>query len=256
MLSLEEIKNYFPGDVYNERISMIREYLQYKILEIIFQNDISSKLIFIGGTALRIAYNTQRFSEDLDFDNKGLTEEEWNSLGADLIYKLGLELQVEIDSRRNKTVFHHDLKFPGLQHRYEISGHKNQKLLIKVDSEDQKINYKYDLITISKFGIQIKIKVMPLDVALSQKIRAMMDREMGRDLFDISSIAPRTKPNYEYLEAALGIKTSIELKEKIIDRCKNFDFNSLEHRAKKFLFREQEINKVRDFLDFVKHHEF
>lgn len=257
MINLSEITSQFPEYVHADKLGMVREYLQYKILEIVFNHEVSSKLVFIGGTALRIAYNTQRFSEDLDFDNKGLTLEDWNQFGEDLLRTIRLELpNAEIDSRVNKTVFHHDLKFPGLLHDYGLTGHKNQKLLIKMDSENQGIDYKYELMTINKFGIQTKVKVMPLDVALSQKIRALMDREMGRDLFDISSISSRTKPNYDYLKQTLNIDNPKDLKEKILERCEELDFTTLEHRATTFLFKKNEANKIRDFRDFVKDHEF
>jgi predicted nucleotidyltransferase component of viral defense system len=40
----------------------------------------SENLSFIGGTAIRIVYGSQRFSEDLDFDNFGLTFEQFENL--------------------------------------------------------------------------------------------------------------------------------------------------------------------------------
>jgi predicted nucleotidyltransferase component of viral defense system len=59
---------------------MLREYLQYKILATIFSHPLAQKLCFIGGTCLRIGYHSQRFSEDIDFDNRGLTPIEFETL--------------------------------------------------------------------------------------------------------------------------------------------------------------------------------
>jgi len=90
MISLKNIEKYYPD---NEKIfkrSILKEYLQYKISEIIFNSEYSEKLIFLGGTAIRIVYNN-RFSEDLDFDNLGLSEDDFTKLANKI--KKGLELQ-------------------------------------------------------------------------------------------------------------------------------------------------------------------
>ncbi len=257
MLSLEEIKRYFPEKSWNNQRDMLREYVQYLILKIIFKHSIGSKLCFIGGTALRIVYNTQRFSEDIDFDNNGFELSDWEDIGQEIQKQLNfLGLETEINSRKNKTIFHHDIKFTDILFKLGLSPHKNQKLKIKVDSENQGINYEARVFTLNKFNIVHKIRTLPLDIALSQKIRAFLDREMGRDVFDISSIAPQTKPNYDYLEQALNITDAKELKEKLIERCNELDFKNLVTRAKPFLFDMESAKHIELFPDFVKQHEF
>ena len=47
--------------------NIIREYAQHLFLSELYQLHGSLKLLFKGGTALRIIYNSPRFSEDLDF---------------------------------------------------------------------------------------------------------------------------------------------------------------------------------------------
>lgn len=47
--------------------NIIREYAQHLFLSELYQLPGSEKLLFKGGTALRIIYNSPRFSEDLDF---------------------------------------------------------------------------------------------------------------------------------------------------------------------------------------------
>jgi len=70
MISLQDIIQQFPPKLHNFPKAMLREYLQYKILASIFSSPIAQKLCFIWWTALRIGYNSQRFSEDIDFDNR------------------------------------------------------------------------------------------------------------------------------------------------------------------------------------------
>ena len=91
MLSLKNIEQYYPDNQKPFKRNILREYLQYKILEIIFNSKYAQDLIFLGGTVLRIVYNNSRFSEDLDFDNLKLTEEQFADLANEV--KKGLELQ-------------------------------------------------------------------------------------------------------------------------------------------------------------------
>src|SRR3989338_750520 len=58
----------------NKTRGILREYLQTLILSEIYNQKISSKLSFIGGTSLRLIRNLNRFSEDLDFDNLGAND--------------------------------------------------------------------------------------------------------------------------------------------------------------------------------------
>lgn len=258
MLELQEIKRNFPAEVQEEVKAMLREYLQVKILEVIFKSKIAPKLTFIGGTALRIVYKTRRFSEDLDFDNKGLTIDDWTSLGTLIeneLSKQGLKVEVR-KTRLNEEVFHHNICFPEMLYNFGLTPHRNQNFLIKADFQDQGVNYSSETYNLNYFDASTKIQVMPLDVALSQKFRAFFDREMGRDIFDISCIAPQTKPNYDFLRATLNINDSKELKEKVLRRCSELNLEELEARALPFLFKKEEISRIKDFPDFVKQHEF
>ena len=70
MILFEDIRKNFPESLSIEKNSrdMIKEALQYKALEIIFNRKEQSGFVFIGGTSLRIFHGIKRFSEDLDFD--------------------------------------------------------------------------------------------------------------------------------------------------------------------------------------------
>lgn len=84
MLSLREIRPYFPENLHRYPRFMIREYLQYKILEIVYESPFATDLCFLGGTCLRIVHGNRRFSEDLDFDNILLEEENFKDVAADI----------------------------------------------------------------------------------------------------------------------------------------------------------------------------
>jgi predicted nucleotidyltransferase component of viral defense system len=67
MLSFAQIQQFYPPQLHSFGSFLLREYLQYKILALIFNSDFATKFAFLGGTCLRIVHQTNRFSEDLDF---------------------------------------------------------------------------------------------------------------------------------------------------------------------------------------------
>ncbi|MGB3801491.1 MAG: nucleotidyl transferase AbiEii/AbiGii toxin family protein, partial [Lewinella sp.] len=77
MIELTQIMRAYPEFLHDEREFLLREYLQYEILTIIFTSKFAHRYTFLGGTCLRICYGTDRFSEDLDFDNQDLTVAEF-----------------------------------------------------------------------------------------------------------------------------------------------------------------------------------
>ena len=86
MLTLTEIEKFYPDFLRVFKRFILREYLQCKILQIIFESEYAPHLTFLGGTCLRIAHGNKRFSEDLDFDNFRIKEDAFENV-AQLIKK-------------------------------------------------------------------------------------------------------------------------------------------------------------------------
>ena len=117
MLDFQQIKKHYPDYLQGYERAIVREYLQCKILQAIFESNQGSKLSFLGGTALRIMHENQRFSQDIDLDNFNLS---WQSFG-EMIRKVEqfLELegfQVEINVVA-KDAFHCKVRFPELLYK-------------------------------------------------------------------------------------------------------------------------------------------
>jgi hypothetical protein len=62
MLDLAQIESYYPEPLRTFKRNLLREYLQYKVLEIIYDSKAGSRLAFIGGTAIHIIHGAPRFS--------------------------------------------------------------------------------------------------------------------------------------------------------------------------------------------------
>lgn len=258
MLSLSNIEKYYLEPEKSFKKSILREYLQYKILEIIFNSKISQQLSFLGGTALRIIYDNSRFSEDLDFDNFGITEKQFISLAKEI--KKGLELQgykVEIKNVF-KGAYRSYIRMPEVLFDNQMSDLREEKILIQVDTFPHVFNYKRDLKIINKFDVFTQIYTTPLDILLSQKIYAALNRKRakGRDFFDIVFLLSKTKPNYEYLEKKLSIKNGQELKKALISKISNFNFDKLAKDVEAFLINNEDSKKVKMFIPYIKSLEF
>ena len=93
MLDIKQIGSFYPEHIRKFKRNILREYIQYKILEIIYASEFGASLIFMGGTATHIIHGNTRFSEDLDFDNLGLGQKEFSGL-ARLLLQLRI-LQME-----------------------------------------------------------------------------------------------------------------------------------------------------------------
>src|SRR3989339_1322941 len=87
--------------------NIAREYCQHLFLSYFYKKIGAEKIVFKGGTALRIVFNSPRFSEDLDFStlNSGLvTVPEINRLVDDTIGNLrneGIECIKEVNPGTN-----------------------------------------------------------------------------------------------------------------------------------------------------------
>lgn len=253
MLSLSNIEKYYPENERPFKKNILREYLQCKILEIIFNSKIGQSLAFLGGTTLRIIYNNNRFSEDLDFDNFGLTEKQFISLVDEV--EEGLELQgYEVEIKNVfKGAYRSYIRMPNVLFNNKISNFQDEKIMIQIDTMPHDFDYIKDLKILNKFDVFTQIYVTPLDILLSQKIYAAINRSRakGRDFFDIVFLLPQTKPNYEYLEKKLGIKNGQELKRALTTKTSDFDFDELAKDVEPFLINTDDSKKVKMFIPYI-----
>ena len=252
MLDLNQIKDQYPEQLQGYEKAILREYLQYKILQAIFESNQASKLSFLGGTALRIIYGNNRFSEDIDLDNFGLS---WQMF-ADLIEKvkqfLALEgFQVQINSV-SRNAFHCYLRFPELLYQQGLSPHHQEKILIQVDTVAQDYDYQPDIKIINKFDVFTEIRVTPLNLLLSQKIFTAVNRKRtkGRDFYDISFLFSKTKPDFGYINKKMDIDSPERLREELLLRIADYDFKELADDVAPFLIRQNQVKQVLKFREF------
>jgi len=202
MLNLKQIESFYPENLRIYKKNLLREYLQYVILDIIYSSEYGSRLVFMGGTALHIIHGNRRFSEDLDFDNRGLCKEDLEGLSRNVLRKLELYgYSVEIENRY-RGCFRCLVKFPGIFYQYDISSHPLEKLTIQIDSEPQDVDYKAERVILNKFYIFLKVNSVPPEGLLAQKILAILNRPrpMGRDFYDAIFLFSKVNPDFKFLK--------------------------------------------------------
>ena len=253
MLDIKQIESFYPKQLRPFKKNLLREYLQDKILEAISESPLSHKLIFMGGTCIHMVHGSPRFSEDLDFDNPDIGRRDFKTLSQSV--KRTLELQGYTVELKNAygDAFRAYLRFPGLLHTSGISGHRDEKLLIQIDSEPQKVQYSSDKFILNKFDVFSRINIVPADILLAQKIFCIFNRSrpIGRDFFDVVFLLGKTRVNFDYLHEKLSIRNQTDLRQKLLSRCARLDFNRLAKDLEPFVYSKKELNRVLLFPDAI-----
>lgn len=184
-------------------LNIIREYLEMEVLYYLSQSELSETLIFYGGTALRLAHHSFRFSEDLDFlsiKNFKFKKKELNGI-LEMVAKENPGVKIEEVFEKRLTLF-------GLLHiKNKLLKHP---IRIKIEICKRKDGIKTEnLLLFSPISNkEIIFKTATLNSMYELKKTTIRKRNAARDWFD-----------YWYLSQKLG-------KDKEIS--KKFPFNKKE----------------------------
>jgi len=162
--------------------NVVREEYEMIFLKTLLESKWGKYLVFKGGTALRLAYNSLRFSEDLDFS---LTRKiDWPKL-KEVIKNESKQLPaVKLKDLRDKYFTYFGL--------FSIKeDYLPQPFLIKIEISKRVCKWKRDFdFTLS----QLSSPVTPLKTsgfvvtkkrAFLDKKKAVLERKKGRDLYDL-----------------------------------------------------------------------
>jgi predicted nucleotidyltransferase component of viral defense system len=231
----------------------IKEGLQDKILEFIYNSTSFNKLIFTGGTCLRKIYGLNRLSEDLDFDYSSSDGFDLNNFAKQT--EDTFEIKTKISGNR-QTVF---LKYPNsIFLRCDFSGSNIKPLdmsqsLILADNK------------------QFFVNTYTLPVLFANKIDAFLNRNFlkgkyqkipfkGRDIYDLFWLLQLSaksgytlKPDISRLSDIINIKEKIKEKIRLVE--KEFVFEDLFPliESKEYLdqFLQSFSNSITSQIDFV-----
>ncbi|HUS60167.1 MAG TPA: nucleotidyl transferase AbiEii/AbiGii toxin family protein [Nevskiaceae bacterium] len=234
----------------SKKKGILREYLQTKILEFIYQNPVSINLFFIGGTSLRLLHGMDRFSEDLDFDIRKISSLQLDKL-INNVYQRLIKENIEIDLYKNVTSkrTYYEFRFKNLLFPLKISNNKAEKLMVKFDFERFWQGQKREIILLKKYGFLINVVTVPLEQILVQKLFAYLHRKqtLPRDIYDVVWLFSReVKFDSTFLRKnKLSLDLITQAKEKFEKEKKQLKYFKL--KLKPFLINESDVNKL-DFF--------
>ena len=258
MISIDEIKSFFADSLRRNPSHleyMLKEYFHYRMLDLIFSGKYASRLSFIGGTNLRILHHIKRFSEDLDFDCFQLSRGEFIQLTDKVITRLreeGIKVEAEDKEKDLKiTALRRNVIFPGLLFELGLTGHREKKLLIKIECEPHHYRYEPTKPIIQKFNVFTQIFAPSPDILLSMKTGAVLERGKGRDYYDFIFLSGLTDPDFGYLDLKFGITHHAQLYERILESCETTDFEKKSRDFEKLVFDPAETRKVLLFKEYI-----
>lgn len=257
MIRLEQIKNFFPEGIQKNPIFnkyIVKEYIQLLILDYLSGTSFIKKITFIGGTNLRLIKGIDRFSEDLDFDCRNLSKEEFVDLTNHVIQRLkrnGFRVLVKDRESEKLQAFRSSICFPEFLFDLGLTGHKEERFLIKIESQDQKVNYQNQVVNIKGCGFFFPFPAPPDSVLCSMKIAAMLSRQKGRDFYDVIFLLSQTEPDYSYLSEKCGIHNLSELKSAVNDMLKKTDLTFKKRDFEHLLFNKDRSNIILRFGEFI-----
>ena len=263
------LEAYDIRDIYDRKNAM-KEIMQEIVLCGLSRANFFQEAAFYGGTALRIFYGLDRFSEDLDFSLK--TEDDAFDLAA---YFPALEKEVRSFGLNLTVEKKEKLRESNIQSAFLKGNTKEHLLLFYVDegftggvSTDEKIKIKFEIDvcppTHATFEHRYQLRPSPYSIDLydlpslfAGKIhavicRAWKNRVKGRDLYDyVFLLAKGAAVNLEHLRARLIQSDRIssdapfdlpEIKRMLYERFDAIDFAQARQDVEPFVRDRSSLN--------------
>lgn len=258
----EMLKKYNAINLLDKK-NAIKEIMQEIVLCGLSRAGFFEKAVFYGGTALRIFYGLDRFSEDLDFSLKtpdlNFNLEKYFPILEREVNALGLNVKIE---KKEKT-FNSAIKsafLKGNTKEHLLLFYSNDKL--ENINPDEVIKIKFEIDTnpppFATFETKYKLEPSPYEISLydlpslfAGKIgavlcRAWKSRVKGRDLYDyIFYLQKNATFNLKHLQARLAQAEFIEKDKQLtledVKEMLNQKFDSIDYEEAK-----------KDVIPFVK----
>ncbi|MBL7169402.1 MAG: nucleotidyl transferase AbiEii/AbiGii toxin family protein [Candidatus Aenigmarchaeota archaeon] len=181
-----------------------RDYIQLVFLSLLFSK--TQEFIFKGGTCLRIVYNSNRYSEDLDFnfnsDRKDVLkileaaakDMKYFGIGAEIkekkIWKVGIGCKLSY-----KGPFFDGRDITKNSIKIDVSLRKE-----KVETLKKLVHVEFDDIR------PFIINVVTMEYVLAEKARAIITRSKARDVYDLWFLLQKgIKPDFDLINEKMKI---------------------------------------------------
>lgn len=170
---------------------IIREEAEMIFLNELAQNALSSKLVFYGGTALRLVYNSPRFSEGIDLiEIKRVEFIEFKKFAEALSKKQGWQL-ADIKDKRQTIFALLKINDEKLKHPFSL------KVEIHKPNKRIALNTSLNIIKSPVSILDPLLLVPTLEDLKTLKEGAITKRKKARDIFDLWYISQSLRINFK-----------------------------------------------------------
>lgn len=224
------------------------------ILDYLSTTGFIRKIVFIGGTCLRLVRGIDRFSEDLDFDCKNFTESEFIKMTDSVLLFLqrsGLKVISRDRKDGKRKAFRRSIYFPELLFELGLTGHKDERFMIKMESQDQLFSYDLRIVHIKGCGFFFPFPVPPDGILCSMKVSAMLDRQKDRDFYDAMFLLGQIIPDYTFLNVRLGVSDLEGLKRRTAEVLTTIDLKAKTKDFEHLLFSKMSSRRILQMGEFV-----
>lgn len=229
MTIIQQMINKYNPITLEDKKNAVKEVLQEVVLAGLSKTDFFSHAAFYGGTALRLFYGMNRFSEDLDFsllvaDDTFEISKYFKPI-SDVVSSLGLNFEVsKKDKTTSSTIDSAFIKGNTKETIITIYPDSadssrfihNEKIIIKFEVDVNPPLYANTEIKFRLLPFPYQVRVYDQSSLFAGKIHAVIargwkNRVKGRDLYDyIYYLSLETKVNLKHLEARLKQTKTIE----------------------------------------------
>lgn len=158
--------------------NIFREYFQHLFLAYFYQRKETETVYFKGGTALRIIYQSPRFSEDLDFSA--------SLKNIDLIEEAVLETLSEIEKEAIGTEIAESKETSGGYLAVINFEHNGQVIAIQLEISFRQENEEGEVVSIASDFMPIyTIQQLRREKLIDEKLEALLSRKKPRDFYDL-----------------------------------------------------------------------
>ncbi len=262
------IQNAKQGTSSLGRLNRLREELHHVLLQEADRKGAFRDICFVGGTALRILYGLDRFSEDLDFSTSAQVRKPFdfsrlvNGL-RDSVMAFGLDCQTKkIKTERNvQSCF---FVFDDLLSHVDRTFPRGQKMAIKFEIDTNPPAGSVEMLSPVSADRLYKVRHFELPSLFAGKLHAILCRTYtkGRDLYDFLWYMGRKTPvnvtmlghAYEQTQQRKIDFTHENLQKLLVERFEKIDFAKAKQDVAPFLVNSQSIALFERtlFLDTVK----
>ncbi|MCI0478120.1 MAG: nucleotidyl transferase AbiEii/AbiGii toxin family protein, partial [Anaerolineales bacterium] len=164
---------------------------------------IGRRLVFKGGTALRLAYGSPRFSDDLDFSAlDAIPAREFRHIASACVAPIAAVSLVEALGKRFTLFAMYRVQDPFLAQAFSIK----VEISTRPQAWTRNTDYELRLLTSEATNVSVLAQVATLDRLWQDKQDAFADRRAPRDVYDLWFIAQKLKREFAFDLAGVNRK--------------------------------------------------